>query len=277
MVNLFDNDVESWERLARTDPLWAVLSSDEFHGEDLSEAAAERFWESGEQHVEHVLAIIRGELDPGFEPQVALDFGCGVGRNLVPLARRCRSAIGLDASPTMAKRCEERLAECGLENGAALVTGRRIDPGPLAPFGPVDFVHSVLVFQHIASDAGLALFDQLLDLLAPGGRGFVQFHCKSPGGAPARALKALRLASPRLNALAIKSRIPALRDVVMLYEYDVLDLLGHLGGHGVDDIVLERIDTGGGGYDARLYFAKFAGTDEEFARAGRPMKLRVRP
>ncbi len=277
MVNLFDNDVESWERLARTDALWAVLSSDEFHDDALTRAAIERFWASGEQHIEHVLAIVRGELDPGFAPNVALDFGCGVGRNLVPLARRCRSAVGLDASPTMAKRCEGRLAECGLSNGAAFVTGRRIDPGPLAPFGPVDFVHSVLVFQHIATEEGLGLLDQLLDLLAPGGHGFLQFHCKSPGGAAARAVKSLRLRSPRMNALAIKSRIPALRDVVMLYEYDVLDLLWHLGGHAVDDIVLERVDTGRGGYDARLYFAKFQGTQEEFARAGRPMKVRVRP
>jgi hypothetical protein len=63
----------------------------------------------------------------------------------------------------------------------------------------------------------------------------------------------------------------------MLYEYDVLDLLAHLAGHRIDDVVLERADAGPGGYDVRLYFAKFSGSDEEFAALGRPMKVRVRP
>jgi SAM-dependent methyltransferase len=277
LVNVFDNDVESWEQLARTDPLWAVLSADEFHGAALTPEAEERFWRSGEEHVAHVTSIIRAELDPSFEPKVALDFGCGVGRNLVPLAERCRSAIGLDVSATMAERCRTRLAECGLDNADALVIERRIDPAEFARFGPVDFVHSVLVFQHVVTHEGFGLFDQLLELLVPGGHGFVHFHCKSPGGALARSVKDLRLRHPRFNALALNSRIPQLRDVVMLYEYDVLDLLDHLARHAMHDVVLERIDTGQGGYDARLYFAKFSGTEEEFALAGRPMKVRVRP
>lgn len=276
-VDSFDNDVGSWEQLARTDPLWAVLSSDEFRSDALTPESEERFWGSGDQHVDHVLAILRHEIAPGFEPSVSLDFGCGVGRNLVPLAHRSGHAVGLDASPTMLARARQRLEVCGVDNATLGVVGRRIEWSSVEIPGPVDFVHSVLVFQHIVPSEGLALFDQLLEILAPGGCGFVQFHARSPGGQFDSVVRSLRFRSPRLNALALKSRLSTLRDVVMLYQYDVLDLLRHLSAHRIDDVVLERIDTGRGGYDVRLYFSKFDGTEEDFSMKGMPMQLRNRP
>lgn len=277
MGGVFEDDVGSWEELARSDPLWAVLSSDEFRRSALTSAAEDRFWRSGEEHVDHVLRILRHELVPGFEPTVSLDFGCGVGRALIPLAARSAYAVGLDASKTMIQRCEDRIADCAVSNAAAALVDRRIGAADVERWGPIDFIHSVLVFQHIVADQGFALFDQLLELLVPGGCGFVQFHSRSPGGEVARAVKALRFRSHRFNSLALKSRIPALRDVVMLYEYDVLDLLRHLAAHRISDVVVERIDTGRGGYDVRLYFAKFNGSEEAFELAGSQMKIRSRP
>jgi SAM-dependent methyltransferase len=278
LVSVFDNDVKSWEHLAQTDPLWAVLSSDEFRGGALTPEAEDRFWRSGEEHVAHVISVIRNEITPDFEPGVSLDFGCGVGRNLVPLAERSRDAVGLDASSTMVKRSEARAEECGAANAHALVIDRTIDAEAVAQWGPVDFVHSVLVFQHIVAAEGFELFDQLLDVLAPGGHGFVQFHCHDPGGEFVRAIRELRLRHRWFNSLVVRSRLRPLTDsLVMLYEYDVLELLGHLAAHRIADVVLERTEAGPGGYDVRLYFAKFAGSDAEFDRSGRPMKLRVRP
>ena len=115
-MSVFENDVRSWEQLARTDPLWAVLSSEEFRDQALTPEAEARFWRSGEEHVAHVVSVIRNEIDPAFEPGVSLDFGCGVGRNLIPLAQRSREAVGIDASATMVRRSEARLQACGVSN-----------------------------------------------------------------------------------------------------------------------------------------------------------------
>lgn len=277
-MSVFEDDVRSWEQLARTDPLWAVLSSDEFRDEALTPEAEDRFWRSGEEHVAHVISVIRNEIEPAFEPGVSLDFGCGVGRNLVPLAGRSGHAVGIDASATMVKRSEARAKACGAGNVHTLVIDRAIDADAVARWGPVDFVHSVLVFQHIVASEGFALFDQLLKVLVPGGHGFVQFHCHDPGGELVRAVRELRLRHRWFNSLVVRSRLRPFTDsLVMLYEYDVLDLLRHLAAHRIADVVLERIDAGPGGYDVRLYFAKFAGSDDEFNVAGRSMKLRVRP
>jgi SAM-dependent methyltransferase len=257
-VSVFENDVRSWEELARSDPYWAVLS--------------------GEEHVEHVCSVIRSELDPSFSPTVAVDFGCGVGRNLVPLARRCDRAIGLDVSPTMVERSAARLAECGLRDAQALVVDRRIDTARLAAFGPVDFVHSVLVFQHIVPEEGFELLDQLLELLAPGGHGFLQFYGRGPGSDVVRALRGLRVRHRWFNSLVVRSRLrPLTESLVMLYEYDVLELLRHLAAHQVEAAVVERIEESGGGYQVRFYFTKFAGTQQEYAAAGRAMQVRLRP
>jgi SAM-dependent methyltransferase len=278
LVSVFDNDVRSWEQLARTDPLWAVLSSDEFRDGALTPEAEDRFWRSGEEHVAHVISVIRNEIDPAFEPGVSLDFGCGVGRNLIPLAERSRHAIGMDASATMVKRSDARARECGVGNAHAIAIDRTIEGQPIAQWGPVDFVHSVLVFQHIVASAGLALFDQLLGVLAPGGHGFVQFHCHDPGSDLVRAVRELRIRHRWFNSLVVRSRLRPFTDsLVMLYEYDLLDLLGHLSAQRIATVVLERTEAGPGGYDVRLYFAKFAGTEAEFAASGRPMQLRVRP
>lgn len=276
-MDTFEKDIGSWEELARSDPLWAVLSSEEFRGATLTPDAEARFWRSGEEHVDHVLSIVRHELAPDLSPAVSVDFGCGVGRNLVPLAARSGHAIGLDASPTMLRRCRARLEQCGVVNATVGLVGRSIDWPTAGLVGPVDFVHSVLVFQHIVPERGLSLFDELLSVLAPGGCGFAQFHARSPGGQIENVIRAVRFRYPRANALALKSRVPALRDVVMLYAYDVLDLLRHLSAHRISEVVLERIDTGRGGYDVRLYFAKFDGTEEDYELTGGRMNLRTRP
>lgn len=275
-LSTFDADVESWEELARRDPLWAVLSKDELHQSELTPVAEEGFWQSGEEHVGHVLAVLRNEIDPAFSPTVSLDFGCGVGRNLVPLAKRSRHAIGLDASPTMVARARDRIEGSGLSNATALLSGRSIDSAALSEHGAIDFVHSVLVFQHIVPAEGMALFDELLDVLAPGGFGFVHFFCQGPGAGLERLVRGLRFEHPRLNQLAIKSRIRVLNRVVMLYEYDPVELLSHLAAHRISDVVFERVEAGSSGYHARFYFRKDA-DEHTSAEAGRPMSLRLRP
>ena len=57
-----------------------------------------------------ILSNIHKHLDPGFQPINALDFGCGVGRLVIPLAKISTSAVGIDVSESMLaearKNCE---------------------------------------------------------------------------------------------------------------------------------------------------------------------------
>ena len=99
----------------------------------------------------------------------ALEFGCGVGRLLLPLARRSRRAIGVDVSPTMLQHCAENARNAGLDNVELVGDLALLD----ADHGALDLVLSFIVFQHIPTDLGIVYLAALLRLLRPGGWGLV--------------------------------------------------------------------------------------------------------
>ncbi|MGH9044667.1 MAG: class I SAM-dependent methyltransferase [Acidimicrobiales bacterium] len=253
MLSVLNSEVEPWERLAKTDALWAVISTDDLRAGALTQEAQARFWRSGEAHVDHVMSILRAEIDPTFHPRASLDFGCGVGRNLVPLARQSSGALGLDISPTMVDKARERLGSLSIENATAQVVGEGIEGLTPASF---DFVHCVLVFQHIAPAHGLALLRQLLELLEPGGKGFVQFYCHGKETAGVAHLRSLRFAHGRLNQLCVATGIGKLKNMVMLHEYAIMEVLDALHAGRVDKVVMERTGPSALAHHLRLYFSK---------------------
>ena len=92
---------KEWERIGRKEPYYGVWTDDSFLTATRDEHAEERFWSSGERHVKSVFKFICTHLEPDFTPQNTLDFGCGVGRVLCPLAEKSTKASGVDVSASM--------------------------------------------------------------------------------------------------------------------------------------------------------------------------------
>ena len=92
----------------------------------------------------------------------ALDFGCGVGRLVMPLASRFDEAVGVDISPSMIEIARARAQEVGVGKVSFYTT---IDDVP----GMFDFAHSYIVFQHIPVSIGLRIIDAIADRLNDGG------------------------------------------------------------------------------------------------------------
>ena len=78
-----------WEKFGRKDPYFGVLSQEKFRATRIDAAARAEFFETGERHVATCFETIRRCLAPSFAPRRTLDFGCGVGRLVIPFARRC--------------------------------------------------------------------------------------------------------------------------------------------------------------------------------------------
>jgi len=167
-MQLNDSD-RDWEAFGKRDPYFAVLTAPEFHGA-LSGSAREKFFESGEEHIEMIFSIVRERLDPTFAPQSALDFGCGVGRLVIPLANRCREVTGVDVSPSMLAEARRNCDALELRN-VSLVEG---DDSLSRVKGAFDFVHTYIVLQHIPVERGERLIKKLAELIAPGGVGMLQ-------------------------------------------------------------------------------------------------------
>jgi SAM-dependent methyltransferase len=159
-----------WEAYAKKSPYWAVLSEDRFRDENLNADAKKIFFESGEEEIRAGLAVLKHVFQGPDRFGTALDFGCWVGRLLLPLARRSQRAVGVDVSETMLRVCAENARAAQLTN-IALVKG---DDALSRVHQPFDLLSSSIVFQHIPVERGLRLLAKLLGLLKPGGFGLVQ-------------------------------------------------------------------------------------------------------
>lgn len=156
----------NWRLWGERDRYFGVLTDPRFRKENI-EANRQIFFEGGQSFVRHWL----GELERCFGAlprSRALDFGCGVGRLSIPLSDYFESVVGIDISHGM------------LEEARANSEGRNIeyllsDDELSAVDGTFDLVTSVIVFQHIPVNRGMALLSRLLGRVRAGGGCLIQF------------------------------------------------------------------------------------------------------
>jgi SAM-dependent methyltransferase len=86
-----------WEVLAKSDPMWAILSDPRKKGRRWHPAD---FFKLGESEVDALVAEIEGAGFP-LRRGTALDFGCGLGRLTQALCKHFDKCYGVDISPTM--------------------------------------------------------------------------------------------------------------------------------------------------------------------------------
>lgn len=227
-----DSD-RDWQKLGESDPYWAVLTEESFHQGSLTPEQTARFFARGEQDVSRVFSAIAKCIAPDFRPARALDFGCGVGRLVIPMAKRCREVVGVDVSDAMLAEARRNAERAGVTN----VTFVRGDDSLSRVHGRFDFIHSYIVLQHIPVPRGEAITRRLLDLLDPGGVGALHYTYATGLSVRSRFLLWARmhvpLANPALNVLL--RRAPS-HPVMQLNEYSVGRLLEILADAGCTDV-----------------------------------------
>lgn len=237
-----NNPDRDWELFAQTDPYFAVLTAPDFHGNPVG-TARQKFFASGEEHIETILSIVHDRLDPDFAPTRALDFGCGVGRLLIPLAARCDAVTGVDVSPSMLAEARRNCEAAGATNVEFLLG----DDDLSAVGGPFDFVHSYIVLQHIPPHRGEKLMKRLVGMLAPGG--VAMLHVTYKSGLKSRSSRALYWA--RLNVPGAQPLLNLFRGratsapIMQLNEYSITRVLDLLGREGCREVHVRFSDHGG--------------------------------
>ncbi len=152
---------QTWEALARSDPLWAVLSEPDKRGRKWDVGA---FLATGEEFVETMLrrAVEGGaRLDYG----TAIDFGCGVGRLSRALSYRFSNVIGIDVSETMIKIARELNRD---RPGLSFILNQRDDLHCL-PDACADVVCSHITLQHMRPALAERYIGELFRAARPGG------------------------------------------------------------------------------------------------------------
>ncbi|KKR04006.1 MAG: Methyltransferase type 11 [Candidatus Uhrbacteria bacterium GW2011_GWF2_39_13] len=162
---------KAWEKWGQTDPYYGILANDNFRKEKLNAENKRAFFESGEEHIKFIMDIIDKHIDTGFVPSSCLDFGCGVGRLVIPLAKRYKYVVGIDVSDAMLTGARQNC----LNNKVKNVDFYKSDDNLSAVSGKFDLIHSSLVFQHIPVNRGERILKRLLELLNDKGVAVLQF------------------------------------------------------------------------------------------------------
>jgi SAM-dependent methyltransferase len=228
----------AWEEWGRRDPYFGVITDPKFRGPQINENAIQEFFASGESHVHGVLSTIRKCIDPGFAPRTVLDFGCGVGRLLLPFAKIAADVVGLDVSPSMLQEArrncdEQRLSNVRLFHSDDVLSNLT---------GSFDLIHSCIVFQHIPVDRGRTIFSQLLQYLRPGGVGAVQLTYSKTGFAQTHGIAPPSLLPPAAAAQPVGTDADP---EIQMNPYNMNEILFLLQKQRMSRFLAEFTDHGG--------------------------------
>ena len=241
---------KDWEKWGVTDPYFGVCSDDKFHTDAMTPEARASFFQSGEIHVAQTWQRIEHSFGVGFSPMTVLDFGCGVGRLMIPFARRAPRVVGVDISPSMLAEAKRNCADAGV-SGVEFVQS---DDGLSRIQGEFDLVHSHIVLQHIPWVRGRTIVATLAGHVAPNGVLAVQLLSSYDASPLVRALVKLRYAFPPANWLRNLLRgKPVFEPAMQLHVYDLDEVKRHLNDNGFTCVqVDERLD----GFRSTLLYAR---------------------
>jgi hypothetical protein len=162
----------SWEKFAQDDPYTYILT-----GLELNDPG--EFWPSGQRTVHQELLPLLGRhrISRG----VAMELGCGVGRLIFPLSTHFREVVGTDIAESMIQRAQRFADDNGVGNVNLLTIAGPEDLLHRAGnySGRIDFLYSLLVFQHIPDLAMIEGYLHVIGiLLAEGGIAYLQFDTR---------------------------------------------------------------------------------------------------
>ena len=159
------NTDRAWEQFGRDDPYFGVLTKDRFRKNNITDNSRQEFFESGYRHVNRLVETIKVHIDPNFTATRALDFGCGVGRIVIPLASVADHVVGADVSESMLREAKRNCSARSMTNIDFIKSDDRLSNLD----GKFNLIHSFIVFQHIPVRRGEFLFGNLLEFLDDGG------------------------------------------------------------------------------------------------------------
>jgi len=237
-----------WDELGRFDPLWAVLTYPDkrFGGWDI-----ESFLRTGEDEVRLLLAKL-DVLGYPDQRELALDFGCGVGRVTRVLASHFSACYGVDISDEMVELAR------GIKSAQSNCQFLVLDAPDLSriPVTGFDLIYCNIVLQHLPSHALIERYiAEFISALRPGGLAVFQLPAAIPlmyRLQPRRRLYGL-LRSLRLDAGFLYRKLGLLpMRLISLPERRVLEIVRAAGGVTLD---VDDDENAGPGIASRTYYA----------------------
>ena len=228
-----------WEAFAQREPYFSVLTAPRFRRANLTPDAEREFFASGERIVEWMFRVIES-VSPQFAPASTLEFGCGIGRLALPLARRPGSVTAVDRSPAMLSAAREETARQGITH-IAFQTPRELFDSTRT----FDLVVCYHVLQRMPRQEAMSLLEALVARIAPGGIGVFQWPIRNDHSALVAGTRWVREKVPGANAVVNRLRQNAGDDpFVPTHVFELQEILGafDFNAFATRHVVFERHD-----------------------------------
>jgi cyclopropane fatty-acyl-phospholipid synthase-like methyltransferase len=232
---LRDTDAD-WQLIATHQPFFGVLANEQYYMSNLTADSKNEFYASGIADIEHVARTLATMSGGDFAPERALDFGCGVGRLTFAMGRHAAAVIGVDVADAMLDVARREAAE-------RRVTGVQFQRS--LPDQRVDWINSLIVFQHIPPERGYIIFEEMLKLLNPGGFLSVQFTFFRDArhtGEVVRDIADYRYDGKTVELLSMATSEPG---AMSMYDYDLNRLMRLLYTNDFELVLAQHTDHGG--------------------------------
>lgn len=217
-----------FEAFAAREPYFFVLTDPRFLRATLTAEDEREFFASGEHLVSWMFDVIHAGLSPQFAPVSTLEYGCGLGRLALPLARRPGSVTAVDQSAVMLDLARHEAGRRDLGH-IVFMTPSELFSTPRK----FDLVVCYHVLQRLAPTEGLALLRRLIGLISPDGIGVFQWPFSSRASGMVVGSRWVRERVPGANALAnaLRGR-PAGDPFVPTHSYNLNRMLRPLDSAG---------------------------------------------
>lgn len=196
---VFKKPEREWEKFGSKEPFYGGgINKERFKKGKIDEKSLKEFFASGEKHMEFILDTIHKVFHTEFLPSRFLDFGCGVGRCAIPMAKSCQEVVGVDVSEGVIKEARKISTSHSLHNIDFYKSDGNLSHVP----GKFDLIHSSFVFQHIPPGRGLKIFQGLIERLSENGFAAVDFLIHRNVSTPLRLLGTMRKWVPGSHHMA---------------------------------------------------------------------------
>jgi SAM-dependent methyltransferase len=235
-MRLFRDDTDAvWRYFGAEDPYYGVITHDDFLKSRINENSKRNFFDSGERDISELMAWIESN-GIGWANGRAIDFGCGVGRLLLPLSDRFENVLGIDVSPHMLAESTANAKRYGKNNVSV--------SDKIPTEAKFDFVHSLYVLQHIDPARGFDVIFRLWERLTPGGMLCVQVPINFAGSLRGKLLRGARKVLPLIQIpVNITRGYPWSHPGMQMNVYDINRISLSLFDHGAASVSLLRKDS----------------------------------
>ncbi|MFW9888697.1 MAG: class I SAM-dependent methyltransferase [Candidatus Thorarchaeota archaeon] len=246
-MNDISNLKENWEKLAESDPWWAILVEPRRAGRkwDITE-----FFETGKREIKNAIAIL-DEVGIETKRKRALDFGCGIGRLTQALSNYFAECIGVDISPKMVNLARHY----DTSDGRCTFLVNQQPNLRIFPSDHFDLIYTSRVLQHIKTPLSRKYILEFTRILKPSGVVVFQVPSDVLGwkNSLRRAITNSRILRPFVLIYA-KRRYgtPAVMEMHTIPRKEVRKLLEE-GGCNIVEV--KKVNMAGDSYSDYLYVA----------------------